>query len=305
MNENLIYTYIFYFFVYAFLGWVIEVAYHAITCGKFINRGFLAGTVCPIYGFGSVVIIYLFEPLKDNLLLLFVGSAIFCTILEYFVGLFLDKVFHKKWWDYSDVPFNIGGYVCVQFAIYWGIGGILLIRDIHSLIEKITLFFSLKVIIIFCIIFFIVIIIDTLASIQSVLKFNKKLEILSKLQDDIYEISDFIGENVSDNTLFIAEKAGPVVDEISDKKRYISDEIENGKKAIKTNIDKYKNEKVEFISELKKEKRIKMQKLIKEREEILKKQYFGERRIIKLSPKIKEIKYAEIFDEIKERYNKK
>ena len=109
------------FFIYSFIGWVIEVIYYGITEGKFINRGFLAGPLCPVYGLGFYAAIWFFEPFKDNFLILFFGMATACTVVELIAGLILYHAFHMRWWDYSDYKLNIGGYICLRFFIYWGI----------------------------------------------------------------------------------------------------------------------------------------------------------------------------------------
>lgn len=115
-----IYELLWLFFIYAFFGWCIEVVFCGLNEGHFINRGFLNGPVCPIYGVGGVIVVLCLTPIKDNLFLLFVGSALLTSILELITGFALDKIFHARWWDYTDMPFNIGGYICLKFSIYWG-----------------------------------------------------------------------------------------------------------------------------------------------------------------------------------------
>ncbi len=102
-------NYLWFFIIYAFLGWWTEVAFQTVTKGKFINIGFLNGPVCPIYGFGMIILLYLLGSLTDKILLLFIGSVLFTSILEYITGFILEKVFNDKCWDYSDKPFNIKG----------------------------------------------------------------------------------------------------------------------------------------------------------------------------------------------------
>ena len=106
-----IYNIMWYFFIYAFLGWCTEVSFFAVKTGKFVNRGFLNGPVCPVYGFGLVIIIMALTPLKDNLLLLFVGSVVITSSLEFLTGWALEKIFHTRWWDYTNNKFNLHGYI--------------------------------------------------------------------------------------------------------------------------------------------------------------------------------------------------
>ena len=115
------YRFLWIFFIYAFLGWCTEVSYAALVSGRFVNRGFLNGPVCPIYGLGVVLVMACLEPFRDNLLLLFVCSVLLTSLLEWITGFVLEKLFHQRWWDYSNEPFNLGGYVCLRFSIAWGL----------------------------------------------------------------------------------------------------------------------------------------------------------------------------------------
>ena len=92
------------FFIYAFLGWCTEVSYAALKTGRFVNRGFLNGPVCPVYGFGVVIVLWVLEPLRGNLLLLFLGSVALTSLLEWLTGFVLERLFHQRWWDYSQEP---------------------------------------------------------------------------------------------------------------------------------------------------------------------------------------------------------
>ncbi len=123
-----------FFMFYAVVGWCVEVIYHAVTTGKFINRGFLNGPVCPIYGVGAVIVILLLTPLEENLLLLYAGSVILTSALEFITGFVLEKIFHQRWWDYTDEHFNIMGYVCLRFSLMWGFGCVFIMKIVQPLV---------------------------------------------------------------------------------------------------------------------------------------------------------------------------
>lgn len=116
MPANL-YEAVWIFLIYAFLGWCCEVAFAAVNKGKFVNRGFLNGPVCPIYGFGMLIVVLCLWSLRDKPFLLFLGSAALTTALEFVTGFVLERFFHDKWWDYSDMPFNVKGYICLKFTV--------------------------------------------------------------------------------------------------------------------------------------------------------------------------------------------
>lgn len=119
------YNLLFYFAIYSFAGWCGEVVFATVRHGKFVNRGMLHGAYCPIYGFGLITVIVCLTPIKDSWLLLFAGSAVLTTVLEFITGFVLDKLFGRRWWDYSDKKFNIGGYICPQFTVVWGLACLL------------------------------------------------------------------------------------------------------------------------------------------------------------------------------------
>ncbi len=119
----MIYTFselVFLFFLYSFIGWCIEVCYAAVRKKSFVNRGFVNSPLCPIYGFGAVLFAIFLPDLTDNLFFLFLGGMLLSAVLEYSTGMLLEKIFNKKLWDYSNIRFNIGGYVCLRYTLLWG-----------------------------------------------------------------------------------------------------------------------------------------------------------------------------------------
>lgn len=109
------------FFLYSFIGWCIEVCYSAIKRKQFVNRGFVNSPLCPIYGFGSVLFAVFLPELTGNLFFLFLGGTLLATMLEYATGMLMEKIFRKKLWDYSDIKYNLSGYVCVRYSLLWGV----------------------------------------------------------------------------------------------------------------------------------------------------------------------------------------
>ena len=108
------------YFLYSFLGWCAEVALAAIARKEFINRGFVTGPLCPIYGAGAVAFAIFLPELTASPVFLFLGSMILASGIEYFTGAALEKIFHKRWWDYSNHRFHLNGYVCLQYSVLWG-----------------------------------------------------------------------------------------------------------------------------------------------------------------------------------------
>jgi uncharacterized membrane protein len=135
-----LYAAVWYFMIYSFLGWVLEVVYHAVGQGLVVNRGFLNGPVCPIYGVGVILIFTLAELFYEGgveatqTIVLFAGGVVFATAVELFGGWALDKLFHARWWDYSNEPFNLHGYICLKFSLLWGLAIVFVVRVLHPFI---------------------------------------------------------------------------------------------------------------------------------------------------------------------------
>ncbi len=126
------------FFIYSFLGWVWESAYVSIKSRKLVNRGFVNGPLCTIYGAGAVTIYLILRPLRENLALLYLGGVVVATALEYITGWIMETVFHTRWWDYSDKKFNLHGYISLASSLLWGVFSVLLFKLLQPFVFWIT-----------------------------------------------------------------------------------------------------------------------------------------------------------------------
>ena len=229
MPQNF-YELVWIFIIYAFIGWCTEVSYAALDTGKFVNRGFLNGPYCPIYGCGVVIVVAILTPLKENLLILFAGSFLLTSVLEYITGYILEKVFHNKWWDYSDKPFNIKGYVCLKFSIYWGLACTFIMDIIHPIIYAAIRFIPFVLGVVLLSIIMCVFAADCIITVTTILKFNKRLKIMDEMAASIHRLSDEIGENIYENVMDVIEKSEEfqethveLMDKISETKENISE----------------------------------------------------------------------------------
>ena len=184
------------FFIYSFIGWVVEVVYYGITEGKFINRGFLAGPLCPVYGLGFYAAIWIFEPLRSNFFVIFFGMAAACTIVELIAGVILYHMFHMRWWDYSDYKLNFRGYICLRFYIYWGIAASLGIYVLHPLVKMLIRHIDRRVMIGVLIFFTLVLITDIITTVITIIGFKKKFEAMEKVVSGTKVVSDLIGSQI-------------------------------------------------------------------------------------------------------------
>lgn len=201
-----IYYMILYFFVYGFLGWCAEVGFAAVKEHKFVNRGFLNGPICPIYGVGVTIVIAFLTPYKDNLILLYISSVILVTLLEGVTGWAMDKIFHNKWWDYSKQPFNIGGYVCLIFSLVWGVACVAIMDLVHPLIHQSLTFIPHTLGIVLMAVLGIAMFADLYVTASAIFKFNKRLASMEKIAGELHEISDQIGEDIYETVVAAMEK---------------------------------------------------------------------------------------------------
>ena len=183
-----------YFLIYSCLGWCLEVVYAAVTTGKLVNRGFLNGPVCPIYGFGMVIVLYVLTPLVDNTLLLYLGGVILPSALELVGGWALYKLYRTRWWDYSDRPFNIGGYICLEFCLLWGVGTLVIMRIVHPIVAGFAALIPPLVGVILMCALYTVYAADVVATAIAASTLADTLDTMEKLGDSIHAVSDAMTE---------------------------------------------------------------------------------------------------------------
>ena len=130
----MIYTYFLLFIIYSFFGWLIEIVFTFFKEKKLINRGFLIGPYCPIYGAGCLLLVWLLDKYKDNYLVLFVLIMFICSLVEYLTSFLMEKIFKLRWWDYSDMKFNINGRICLETMVPFALTGVIFLNYIHPFI---------------------------------------------------------------------------------------------------------------------------------------------------------------------------
>lgn len=139
MNHYTIVHWLFFFYIYCFLGWCFESAYVSIKSKKLVNRGFMRGPFLPLYGSGAMMMYMVSLPFQDNIVLTYIAGVIGATALEYVTGVMMETLFKVRYWDYSSQPFNFQGHICLGSSIAWGFLTILMTRVIHKPIERMVM----------------------------------------------------------------------------------------------------------------------------------------------------------------------
>lgn len=282
-----------FFLVYAVIGWITEVVYQAISKGIVVNRGFLNGPICPIYGFGSLFVILLVKALGldhssfTSDLKVFLLGMLLSTMLELVGGYALLKIFHARWWDYTSKPFNYHGYICLEFSIIWGFGILVVVRRIQPFVEVIfgglgTSTFG----IILLIIAYIAFISDFAVSVLITLGLNKRITRLDDMKKSMTEFSDSLSTRIGDDAISAKEKVdvyraestyfeAEIRDAAADRRAEVAKELEDMKRD-------YELAREEFYKKMRKTK------------------FFGTGRILKSYPDLRIVDHGEIVDRIKE-----
>lgn len=176
-----------YLIIYSFFGWVLESVVKTWIQKKFVNSGFLYGPFCPIYGFGAMIMLTFLERFENNIIFLFLVGVIVLSTWEYIVGWLLEKIFHTKYWDYSENKCNLQGRVCLMNSLFWGILGVLFIKVIHPTVQAQVSRIPQELFIYTSIILTFVIMIDIIVSIIKVLNIQEKFDKLNELNIAIKE----------------------------------------------------------------------------------------------------------------------
>lgn len=262
----LLYKYILYFFIYSFLGWCCESVYCSIGNKKVVNRGFLNGPLCPIYGLGALIVIFILKDYKGNLALMFTIGLIMTSILEYITGVLLEFLFKSTWWDYSNRIFNINGRVCLRNSILFGIMSVILIEYVHPSVIIVLDKFSINFVYILAIMLSVYLIVDIYITVNALNKLHYKLDRLEEVLEELKNISIHvkIEKFTEENLLKVLNNIRIRDEKIKLKSNEIYTKIINVKKKSKVQRrllkafpnmnDKNRNEGLKYLKEILKEK---------------------------------------------------
>lgn len=310
-----------YFLLYSFLGWVIEVIYHAVTQGKIVNRGFLNGPVCPVYGFGMLVVFMLGNAVSSGTnaasgasqlspLLLFLFGMLLATGVELAAGWLLDRLFHTRWWDYSDKPLNLHGYICLEFSIIWGLAIVAVVKIVHPLLSDGTVRaipekwgWPIMGIL------YLAYLIDLIITVLTISGMNRKLKELDQIRQLMRTPSDRLSSFVGNTSLKTAQRveegeiqAALAKADLEDRARKMraemTDRTLDARKARAAAKTKYQKELAKNRDMLEK----RAEELIAD---LSGHSIFGTGRLLRAFPSMRHEKYAETLERLKERIREK
>lgn len=196
-GDEMVKTYILLFFIYSFLGWLMEIFISINEKREVINRGFFIGPYCPIYGCGCLLLILLLQKYSNDPLVLFALAIIICSILEYFTSWFLELIFKMRWWDYTRKKYNINGRICLETMVPFGFMGVLIVKYVNPFLLTIIKSIPFKILDVMVILLIIIFIIDFIIS--SNIIFNIKNIVKSTRKDSTEDIKKIVAKRIKNN----------------------------------------------------------------------------------------------------------
>lgn len=306
-----LYELIWYFFAYAFLGWCGEVCYAALRTGHFVNRGFLNGPLCPIYGCGVVLVVSLLSPLKGRFLPLFFGSVVLCSALEWLTGFVLEKLFHQRWWDYSEMPFNLNGYICPIFSLMWGFACLIIMDMVHPAVSGLVGHIPHLAGAVLLIVFSVTAVVDLAATVAAMVGLNKHLRQLDEMAAKIKAASNELGENLADATLSLSERSADLKEDLAERSAGLrvdlADLAEKGADLKEELAERAAAREAEQTARRTareaalKRREAALAELKAANEELLSTYGFGQRRLLKAFPHMTSTRYAGALEEVRRR----
>ncbi len=216
------------FFFYSFAGWCLESVYCSIGEKRLVNRGFLTGPLCPIYGVAAVVLIVLiYNPFKDKPLYVFLLGMLFCDIVEYITSFVMEKLFSARWWDYTYELLNIKGRICLKHTLYWGVISVIFVNTIHPSVENLYSKINGSYINIILIVILFVFVIDLINAVRKALDIRKIQIKINKLTDTLSSELSIIKSTVEDKYAIIQKVVIKQTDKVVDLKYQIDDVFED------------------------------------------------------------------------------
>ncbi len=240
------------FFCYAFIGWLWECFFVSVTSKELVNRGFLYGPWLPIYGFGALIVVALTNEVEYSPLLVYLFGMIGATTLEYFTGVLMEKLFKVRYWDYSDMKFNLDGHINLLYTLGWGFGSVVLVYLINPKFENVVInlsnYFGITLTVAFGIIF----IFDVIKSTRNALDLKKLLEKLTEQS----QLAESISLGLDNIVSKINTNSQELTDNIEEFNKKITSYISNYESNIKTlssNEKLFFREKLDSINNIKSE----------------------------------------------------
>ncbi|MDE7321175.1 MAG: putative ABC transporter permease [Lachnospiraceae bacterium] len=237
-------TWLLFFYFYCFLGWVWETCYVSVLKARWVNRGFMRGPFLPIYGSGAIVVLIFTLPFRANAWLVFVVGMASATILEYFTGAAMEKMFHVRYWDYSKQRLNLNGHICVTSSLAWGCFSVILTLYGHTPVERFVLNMNANALEVIVFVLTAYISIDMAESIREAINLKEVLlgleennEDFRRLQKHIEIVSAFYGGEIKEKSEAGLRKINSALESGKEMYDRLGESSRNSKAAIMEKVN--------------------------------------------------------------------
>ncbi len=304
-----------YFTIYSFIGWFCEFIFCSFLSKRIVNRGFLAGPVCPVYGFGALFIIWLLGPVAFSLPFIFITGMVITSIVEYITGWLLETFFGTRWWDYSHKRFNMKGRVCLENSICFGMMGVLLIEAIHPITVKLVGNIPSFYLMIINILLVVVFIMDSIFTLNTLVNLNERLRKLYEFTEELRKNTDIQEWFNEREFLKSFEKLKMIIEEgkagLNQKIGIGRTSLNNKLEESRANINHIIEESKTGLNQKLEENRLELNKKLREKFESLTAKRGSGHRIIKAFPGMRSVRYnvqlghlKEVLKELKQKVTK-
>lgn len=234
--------YFMYFIIYSIIGWLVETSIIYIQTKKLVDRGFLVGPYCPIYGCGAITMILYLTQYKDNIITVFLLGVVICSVLEYFTSYLMEVLFKTRWWDYSNEKFNLNGRICGKNCLLFGLGGIIVLYIIQPLLYNLLNKIPSNIFTLITIIILLIFISDFILSLNVINKFKKTLTSIDLKKDSTQEFAKAVKETIERNHKVLEKRLINAFPNINFNK------LAKIKEEIKEEIEEFKDEIIDRIT---------------------------------------------------------
>lgn len=270
-------------------------SYAALVSGRFVNRGFLNGPWCPVYGFGVVIVLAGLEPLRSNLLLLFLGSVALTSALEWLTGFVLEKLFHQRWWDYSDQPFNLGGYICLRFSIAWGLACLFVVEILHPTVVFLIRLIPHEVGLVILVVLCVGMCVDLTATVSTITKMNRQLSQVDELAARIRTMSNQLGEQLADRVLDAAQRGSDFGENLAKGR----EELQNGLEDLRDTLDGMKERLDQYRDQGREQMERELDELRDRLDEAMNRRILGQRRLMRAFPRMRSVNHRQAMERLR------
>lgn len=305
------------FLAYSFLGWTCETIYCSIGQGKFVNRGFLNGPLCPVYGFGAMAVLVFLRPIQNNIPLLFLCGMLVTSVIEYITGYLLEKLFATKWWDYSTYRFNIHGRVCLRNSLMFGVLSVVAARVVDPVVRGAIVSLPFWASVSMSAVLLVILLVDLVLTVRTILDINSVLRQFHQLVEQAkLDTAEYLRQSHQE----FQQKLEQTTEQVKQSHQELQQRfdqhqlnVELGRMELMDYIEQVKSERAERRAEKREELLEKLesgQKEIARRmesriSELSVKNRFFRKRLLDAFPNMRSIRYETGLDRLKEEVKQK